>query len=156
MSPYSTKINAHRLADLAVLVILAGLVGYYCVDAMLASTDILNLIFVLPVAVIVLALCLLQFVLAVPKLREPIAAPEPASAVVPVIVLFAAYVLALPWFGFDTGTFLFLSAYLWLHGERRWSRLLAYSFTFALSLSLFFSQMLPFPMPMLLLDAGGG
>jgi hypothetical protein len=83
------SINSHRLADLAVLLLLAGLVTVYCVDAIRASTEILNLILVVPVAVAILALCLAQFVLGVSKLRAEEEPKEPVSDVVPITLLFA-------------------------------------------------------------------
>lgn len=145
-------VNRHRIADLIVLLILAGLVALYCFDAVSASTSIYNLILVLPVTVIVLVLCLVQFIVGVPKIRQQEEQRESVAHVVPVVVLFAAYVLSLHWLGFDVGTSLFLVVFLWLHGERRWPWLCGYSVSFAFLLSLFFSKMLPYPMPMLLLN----
>ena len=145
------KINADNIADLAVLVVLTLLVITYGVDSVRASTHVLNLIFVLPLTIIVLGLCLVQFVRQVPKLTSADEETQPATGVFTVVVLFAAYVLSLNWLGFDVGTFFFLCAFLWLHGERRWPWLFGYSLSFALSMSLFFSTMLPYPMPMLLL-----
>ena len=152
MSSPSQAVNKHRIADLIVLLILAVLVAVYCVDAVRASTSIYNLILVLPVTVIVLVLCLMQFVVGVPKIRQEEQAREPIGPVIPVVALFSAYILSLHWLGFDVGTSLFLVAFLWLHGERRWPWLLGYSIGFAFLLSLFFSKMLPYPMPMLLLN----
>lgn len=149
----SENFNKHRIADLLVLLLLASLVAIYCFDAVNASTSILNLIFVLPVTVIVLALCMIQFVVGVPKLRSETDKKEPISDILPVVGLFAAYVISLHWLGFDVGTFLFLAVFLWLHGERRWPWLLGYSISFAFSLSIFFSMMLPYPMPMLILHS---
>jgi len=67
----------------------------------------------------------------------------------PVIGLFFAYVVSLKWLGFDAGTFLFVSLFLWFHGERRWPWAFGYGLCLAVVLSLFFSKMLPYPMPML-------
>lgn len=146
-------INKHRVADLVVLLVLAGLVALYCVDAVRASTSIYNLIFVLPVTVIVLGLCLVQFILGVPKTRQVEPPREPIGDIAPVVALFTAYILTLHWLGFDVGTSIFLAAFLRLHGERRWPWLLGYSIGFALLMSIFFSKMLPYPMPMLILNS---
>lgn len=154
--PPTRRFTSHRLADLFVLLLLAGAVAVYCYDAMRASTDILNLIVVLPVTVIVLVLCLVQFLLSISDARHAGEAEKPAADVLPVVGLFAGYVLSLQWLGFDVGSFLFLLAFLWLHGERRWPWLLAYSFSFALALSIFFSKMLPYEMPMLILRSVPG
>ena len=55
--------NKYRVSDLVVLVALASLVILYGLDAYRASSDVLNLILVLPVIAIVLTLCLIQFVI---------------------------------------------------------------------------------------------
>ena len=149
--------SKQRIADLAVLIILMILVATYCVDAMRASTDILNLILVLPITVIILILilCLIQFFLSAPKIYSATVDQDPLSDVLPVIGLFTLYVVTLPWLGFDVGTCLFVGAFLWLHGERRWFWLTGYSISFAFILAIFFSKMLPYPMPLLLLLPSG-
>ncbi len=53
--------SGHQLADLLVLVGLASFVLWYFVDTYKASSHTLNLILVLPVTLIVLALCLVEF-----------------------------------------------------------------------------------------------
>jgi hypothetical protein len=69
-------------------------------------------------------------------------------SVLPVIILFAVYVLSLEWVGFDVGTVLFVASFLFLQGERRVTWLIAYSLVFGILVALFFSYMLPYPMPM--------
>ncbi len=132
---------------------LAGLVTMYCIDAMTASMSILNLVLVLPVSAAVLLLCAIQFFTSVPKIRQDVVDVEPAMDIVPVVSLFTIYVTSLPLLGFDIGTLLFNGIFLWFHGERRWRWLIGYSLSIAFTLSLFFSKMLPYPMPMLLLDS---
>jgi len=145
-------INKHRIADSVVLLLLAGMIGLYCLDAARASWSILNLILVLPVTVIVLILCLIQFVLNVPRIRSREEPKEVVADVLPVAGLFAAYIVCLPWLGFDLGTCLFIAAFLWRQGERRWAWLAGYSISFAVVVTWFFASMLPYPMPMLILD----
>ena len=151
MSSPNYKINKSRAADLVVLLVLASLVTAYGIDSYSASTEILNLILVLPLTIIVLVLCLIQFVV---ELRDSTSTParENIADVAPVIGLFAVYVLSLNWLGFDVGTVLFVAAYLWLQGERRLPWLLGYSIALGFALALFFSAMLPYPMPMLVLS----
>jgi len=144
--------NKNKIADLLVLVVLAGLVVLYGVDSVRASRHILNLILVLPVTIVVLALCAAQFFLNLTQMKEESARREPVRHVLPVILLFAAFVVSLEWLGFDVGTFAFICAFLWLHGERRWPWLLGYSLSFATVMALFFSKMLPYPMPMLIFN----
>ena len=143
--------SSARKADLAVLLTLGALAGAYLFDAWRASPEVYNLIFVAPVTLLLLLLCLIEFV---GQWRGAAAAPEavqPAATAARVIALFAGYVLSLPWLGFDAGTWLFVSAFLRLHGERRTVWALGYGLAFSLPVALFFSAMLPYPMPMRLL-----
>ncbi len=152
MSSPENKINKSRAADFVVLLVLASLVAAYAIDSYSASTEVLNLILVLPLTIIVLVLCLIQFVA---ELRGPTSIPPARDNVTdaaPVIGLFAVYVLSLNWLGFDVGTALFVAAFLWFHGERRLPWLLGYSIALGFALALFFSAMLPYPMPMLVLS----
>lgn len=144
------KVVWQKVGDLIVLLILAGLVVWYFLDARAASASIQNLILILPVTVIVLFLCLLQFFRSV-RSQPATDATHPASVrdVVPAVGLFVVYVLTLPWLGFDVGTAIFIGAFLWVHGERRVSWVLGYAVSFASLIALFFSSMLPYPMPML-------
>jgi len=142
---------SQKIPGLLVLVCVFGVTLWYCWDAYQASDSIQNLILILPVSCAILGLCLLQFVRDVSLSIAEHEDSQPFSEVIPVIILFTGYVLLLPWLGFDVGTFLFLSLFLWFHGERRVGRILIFSLTFALLVALFFSNMLPYPMPMLLL-----
>ena len=141
----------HQISDLGVLVALAILVAFYLVDSYQASNHVYNLIFVLPVAVLVLALCGFAFIQQLRDRSRPPEGLEPLSSVMPVIGLFAGYVMTLEWLGFDVGTALFISVFLYLHGERRWPWLLGYGIAFGFLIAWFFSVMLPYPMPMLAL-----
>lgn len=144
----------HRkmLADLAVLAGLAGFTIWYLLDAWNASASAENLILIVPIATIVLILCLLDLIT---QLRTGVTKEhserEPVLSIMPVMGLFAAYVLTLEWLGFDLGTTLFVAIFLLLQGERRWVWVLGYSLCFGFLVALFFSNMLPYPMPMTLL-----
>ena len=145
------SLSKHQLADLLVLLGLLAITLWYLWDAVQASTQILNLILIAPVAVIITLLCAVEFIQQLRGRGREDPKLEPVTAIVPVVSLFVFYVITLPWLGFDVGTFLFVSLFLWLHGERRLAWVLGYSFCFASLIALFFSQMLPYPMPMLLL-----
>jgi len=147
------KVNRYRVADLVVLLALASLVILYGFDAYRASSDVLNLILVLPLIAIVLVLCLVQFLMELRDAKDEVPARESVGDVAPVIGLFATYVLTLQWLGFDIGTMLFVAAFLWLQGERRWPWLIGYSISLSFGLAWFFSKMLPYPMPMLILQS---
>ena len=144
--------GGRRKADLAVLLVLAVLSALYCYDAITASTHIYNLILVLPLTLIVIMLCISQFVATLRREDEPPEPTESPATVWPTMLLFAVYVLSLNWIGFDVGTCLFVGCFLFMQGERRWSWLVAYSVVFAFLVTSFFSQMLPYPMPTLLVD----
>lgn len=155
MSDPAGQIGRRRGADVAMLLVLAGASALYCYDAVRASTHIYNLILVAPLTALVLIPCVAEFVTgARPSDKAPQPA-EPVTDVLPVMGLFSAYVLTLNWLGFDVGTALFVGAFLWLQGERRLLWLVGYSLTFALILTLFFSRMLPYPMPTLLPGIAG-
>jgi hypothetical protein len=132
------------------VVCLASLVALYCFDALRASTDVRNLIFVLPVSIVVLLLCLVQLSVV---LRASHAATDAESgpSALPVIALFAAFVLCLPVLGFDIGTVVFVAAFLRLQGERRWPVILAWSIGLGLVLTYAFAALLPYAMPLRLL-----
>lgn len=153
MSGPANIVNKTRVADLVVLLVLAGLVILYGFDTYKASSDVLNLILVLPVISIVLALCTAQFVIELRDIKGEAPARDSVADVAPVIGLFAAYVLTLEWLGFDIGTTLFMAAFLWRQGERRWHWLVGYSISLGFGLAFFFSAMLPYPMPMLILHS---
>jgi putative tricarboxylic transport membrane protein len=142
-----------RLADCIVLLVLAGLVVLYGFDTYTASNDVLNLILVLPTIVVVLVLCLAQFIIELRRDDTPSPVRDSVADVAPVIGLFAAYVLSLQWLGLDIGTVLFVGAFLWFQGERRVPWLLGYSISLGFGLAVFFSAMLPYPMPMLILQS---
>lgn len=151
MNRIALKFTRHQQADLVVLLALSALVIWYLFDAYSASSHIANLILILPVSIVVLVLCLIEFISQLRGLHEPPPDLDPIVSMLPVITLFVLFVLSLEWLGFDVGTFAFICAFLWLHGERRIRWILGYSISFALLMSLFFSAMLPYPMPMLIL-----
>ena len=140
------------------LVVLASASALYCYDAIRGSTHIYNLILVLPLTVLVLALCLTEFVLSMRTAVPEVERAESPRDVWPVMLLFAVYVVSLRWLGFDVGTCLFVGVFLYMQGERRRLWLIGYSIAFAFYVTWFFREMLPYPMPTLVIDsitAGG-
>ncbi|MGO1295700.1 MAG: tripartite tricarboxylate transporter TctB family protein [Vibrio sp.] len=147
-----------RSADACVVIVLALFVCWYSWDAYQASPAIENLILIAPVALIALTLCVIELI------RQVIAKPEVViqedavpkeqhsiKSELPIIGLFTVYVLSLETIGFDIATALFVGLFLWVQKERRVVWLIGYSVAFALLMSTFFAQMLPYPMPMTLL-----
>ncbi len=143
----------HQLADLGILLLLMGLVSWYLLDAYHASAHIMNLILIVPVTVLFLMLCLVAFIRQIREKKPPAIQHEAVMTVASVIGLFSAYVLTLGWLGFDVGTFLFLSLFLYLNGERRLVWVFGYALVFASVTAIFFSKMITYPMPMLIMPS---
>ncbi|MBD3897961.1 tripartite tricarboxylate transporter TctB family protein [Halomonas sp. ML-15] len=139
--------------DLLVLMALAGFTLWYLFDAIRVSSAVQNLLLILPLALIVLTIVLLELVVRLRKgtlLARP--EDEPLRQTLPVVGLFAAYVISLETLGFDVATVLFIAAFLVLKGERNWLLLGGYSLAFGFGVAFFFALMLPYPMHMLILQ----
>lgn len=150
-----------------VICCLAAFCTWYAFDAYRASDSLDNLILVLPIAILVLLLCLFQFFVDIwgkvgkhaksasnkhaDADKKEKSEKDDIMTVLPVIVIFAFYVLTLEYLGFDVGTVLFLGIFLLYHGERRIPWVLGYSLVYGLLVAYFFSAMLPYPMPMMIL-----
>ncbi len=143
------EFNKKILADLLVVIGLASFTSWYLLNAWFASSQPENLILILPIAVITLAMCSLEFI---QQCRTGTTSAheerETAETTGPIIGIFSIYVITLEWLGFDLATILFIATFLWLQGERRWFWIVGYSLCFGLLVTLFFSYMLPYPMPM--------
>lgn len=146
------------LLNSVVIICLAVFSAWYAYDAYHASSSMNNLILVFPVALVVLILCIYQFFIDIktaqktqPAAKSQDKPKDEVLTVIPVIVLFALYVLTLEYLGFDLGTVLFLAIFLIFHGERRIAWVLGYSLVYGFLVAYFFSMMLPYPMPMTLL-----
>ncbi|WP_355660957.1 tripartite tricarboxylate transporter TctB family protein [Halomonas salifodinae] len=140
--------------DLLVLMALAGFTLWYLLDAIRVSSAVQNLLLILPLSLVVLVIAALEVGLRLKKgtllIREE-SEGEPLHRTLPVVALFAAYVLSLETLGFDVATVLFVAAFLVLKGERHWPLLGGYSLAFGFGVAFFFAQMLPYPMHMLIL-----
>jgi putative tricarboxylic transport membrane protein len=137
------------IGHVLMLLVLSGFTIWYLSDAIRASFTTPNLLLILPVAIAVLVLCAAELIISTYK--KELFAPvedEPVKEILPIIVLFGAYVLTLPWLGFDLGTILFVAIFLRMKQEQSWFWVLGYSVTFGIAIALFFAFMLPYPMPM--------
>ncbi|MBD8514135.1 tripartite tricarboxylate transporter TctB family protein [Photobacterium sp. 2_MG-2023] len=151
------RLLSQRSADFVVVIVLALFVCWYSWDAYQASSTAENLILITPITLISLILCILE--LTRQRLdNKKQCKPEPGSnshddlkSVLPIIGLFAVYVLSLETIGFDIATTLFVGCFLLIQKERRLVWIIGYSVVFGLLMSTFFAQMLPYPMPMTLL-----
>ncbi|WP_010628201.1 tripartite tricarboxylate transporter TctB family protein [Halomonas sp. KM-1] len=140
--------------DLLVLMALAGFTLWYLMDAIRVSSAIQNLLLILPLSLVVLAIVLLEVGIRLKQgtlLTRPDDGGEPLHRTLPVVGLFAAYVISLETLGFDVATVLFVALFLLLKGERNWLLLGGYSLAFGFGTAFFFAEMLPYPMHMLVL-----
>ncbi|RAH97763.1 hypothetical protein DLJ53_28400 [Acuticoccus sediminis] len=105
----------------------AAFVGWYTADAYAASSKIKNLLLIGPVGLVAAVLCAVTLATQVPRLRIARSA-EPAPregtfrerwGVAAACAGLAAYVMLMPWIGFDVATALFVAAGMTLQGERR-------------------------------------
>ena len=141
-------LSKENIANSIVLLCLATFVLWYGFDTYNASNSIENTVLILPVAAITLCLCIYEFFTQKDINKEK---KDDFISVIPVIVLFVLYILTLEFLGFDIGTMIFLALFLFFHGEKKFSWILGYSLVYGFLIAYFFSQMLPYPMPMLIL-----
>ncbi|RUR33794.1 tripartite tricarboxylate transporter TctB family protein [Vreelandella nanhaiensis] len=141
--------------DFLVLIGLASFTLWYLLDAISVSAQPQNLLLILPLSVIVLFIIAIELVLRLKQgtLFSISADEEPLHHTLPVVVLFGAYVLSLDTLGFDVATVMFIALFLILKGERNWLAVVGFSAAFGLAVAFFFSQMLPYPMTLLLLPS---
>ncbi|MDQ7730386.1 tripartite tricarboxylate transporter TctB family protein [Halomonas sp. SpR8] len=140
--------------DFIVLMGLAGFTLWYLSDAIRVSASTQNLLLILPLSIIVLVIIAFELILRIKHgslFRR--SEEEPLRQTLPVVGLFAAYVMSLEILGFDIATVVFLALFLILKGERNWLLLGGFSVAFGLGVAFFFSQMLPYPMTLLLLPS---
>lgn len=145
-----TSLSKEKLANSIVILCLATFVLWYAFDTHKASSSLDNIILVIPVAAITLCLCIYEFFTQkdINKEEEP---KDDFFSVIKAMSLFFIYILTLEYLGFDLGTIIFMAVFLYLHSEKRIVWVLAYSLVYGFVISYFFSQMLPYPMPMMFL-----
>jgi len=113
----------------------AGLVSFflliscwYLTDAYKASSSTENLLLILPAATTVMILCIwilsrVFFKSSKQKVKtdsEEEKKPEKKKvSILGAMIILAVFVLSMDWIGFDSATFLFIAALMFLQGERR-------------------------------------
>lgn len=147
--------NKRDYGDFLVLMALACFTLWYLWDAYSVSSSTQNLLLILPLSLVVLVIVALEFGLRLKHrtLFRPSEEDEPLHQTLPVVGLFAAYVLSLETLGFDIATVAFIALFLVLKGERNVWLVTGFSTAFGLGCAFFFSQMLPYPMTLLLLPS---
>lgn len=152
-----------EVGHLLLIAAVGAYTSWYLYDVVSASSAVRNLLFIVPVGIFILGLCAVlavQSVLAIARGdldadedQSPDAPAEAANPRMPVIMagLFAAYILAMAYTGFDVATFAYIAACLWVQGERNVPLVLIYAVGFAAMLTYGFRSMIPYPFETLIL-----
>jgi putative tricarboxylic transport membrane protein len=148
--PHGHTRPRHDWGHLALVVLIAGVVGAYLLDAVRASPATDNLILILPAAVLALGLCALIAIGVLRRTQAP-GDPTPLGRAPALMALFALYILTLPASGFDVGSAVFVAAALLVDGERRPVQLVVVPLAFAVLVTLGFRALVPYPIPTLIL-----
>ena len=143
-------LSLDKRVNFGVLLAVSLFIMWYLFDAYKALASIENLILIGPIAVLTLGLCVAEFIRFVreEEIEGKNKKKESIRDVLPAMVIFTGYILSLEYLGFDLGTTLFTAIFLSVHGEKSWKTIIVYSVLFGVLVPYFFSQMLPYPMPM--------
>ena len=146
------ELNIEKRIDFILLLTIVLFIIWYTYDAYSALASTENMIFIAPIAGVTFILCLMElFNQLKNKDKEEGKTKDKFKDIVPAIFIFAGYILSLEFLGFDIGTVLFIAIFLKVHGEKKWKNIVFYSLLFGILVPLFFSSMLPYPMPMSIL-----
>lgn len=146
----------------AFVLVVAGLSAFYLLDVLSVSTNLNNVILVVPVVALVVVLCL---AIAVKEIagrsrrdvrgdEEARTAGEEGPAVRKALAIMGAmglYVVAYPLVGIDVATLAFMVFALFVQGVRRPSVLIVYPVVFSLVVVWGAKKLLPYPLPVALL-----
>ena len=146
------ELNIERRVDFILLLSIVLFIAWYTYDAYLALASTENMIFIAPIAGVTLILSILELYNQFKnKNKEEGEVKDKFKDIMPAIFIFAGYILSLEFLGFDIGTVIFIAIFLKVHGEKKWKNIVFYSLLFGILVPLFFSSMLPYPMPMSIL-----
>ncbi|MFT7448082.1 MAG: hypothetical protein ACI9LZ_003018 [Glaciecola sp.] len=159
-----TKTGKLRIqwGHLALLVVVAGWILTYWLDARATSLRANNLMLVQPVSVIALILVLMvlpQCFTREPATdeaqdEEPVAQKETPLELAKIGIITGAFValaFLMERIGFDISVFAFLILGLYVCGERNWIAIIAYSAIFTAILIYGYGAIIPFPFPLAVL-----
>ncbi|WP_024953725.1 tripartite tricarboxylate transporter TctB family protein [Sulfurospirillum arcachonense] len=145
------NLSLDKRVNFGVLLAVTFFILWYLYDAYKALASIENLILIGPIAIVTLGLCAAEFIRYLREDEKTDSKKESIRDVLPAMVIFSGYILSLEYLGFDIGTTLFTAIFLKVHGEKNWKLIVIYSLLFGFLVPYFFSQMLPYPMPMSIL-----
>jgi len=145
------SLSLNKRVNLGVLLAISLFVIWYFYDANRALSSVENLLLIGPISVVTLGLCFAELIRYLREEEVEDKSKESIKDVFPAMLIFTGYILSLEFLGFDIGTTLFIAIFLKVHGETKWKLLIIYSILFGFLVPYFFSQMLPYPMPMSIL-----
>lgn len=161
LGPWKIEVEYGHLALVAVI---AGVTGFYLTDTVQVSRNTNNIILVVPLALLLLGLCVLVFTQCIRLQKagtpEPIAQPadesdnqeqeqSPMDLLRAFLLLMGvgALVIGYPLIGLDVATLLFMVFALVLLGVRGWLFIPIYAASFTLVVVGGASWLLPYPLP---------
>ncbi|WP_291296750.1 tripartite tricarboxylate transporter TctB family protein [Elioraea sp.] len=138
--------------QLALVTALAAFALAYLVDARTVSLSVNNLLLLQPTAILVLFLWGVIAIGCVSRAPAGEASPAPADwratlRVVGMVAAFGFFILSLERVGYDIAMVLFVSAALWIGGERRPLVLVLFSLIFTAAAIFGFRALVPYPFP---------
>ena len=148
---------------IALLAGFAAFIVWYVADSFLASSQITNLLLIVPVgglALFIAAMLLVQTGMALrSNARGRPGAPEAPAEQAPwrhrygpmaSMIGMVIYVVGLPWAGFDLATACFVAANMWIYGERNLVMIAGYACAFGAAVAAAMRYLLFVPIPTLL------
>jgi hypothetical protein len=144
------------IGEIVFTLVLLTILVLYMIDVYSASGKVNNLLMIFPIGFITIglfAIAIITLAVKVKKYTKDIETPKFGKKELKIIasmVIYFFYSVAIMAIGFDAGTFLFVMAMLLLQGERTPLKLILFPLIFSVLVSIFFSLMIPYPMPMLL------
>lgn len=170
MKIFNRKITA-EWEHIAFITAIALITAFYLYDVVNVSMNRNNVILVLPLAILVLGLCVILLIKAVrietvtatkkvevstessadPETGEVKQTPANVLRALAMLVLLGAYVFTYPFLGLDVATFFFVFISLVLLGHRNWFFVLTYSLIFTFVVIGGSLWLLSYPMPMSIL-----
>lgn len=129
---------------------------WYTFDAYGASSNIQNLLFVVPVSALAITVCLGLIAKDMPKLRIEQGEKDTTAwafkdhfAVPAYCAASVLYVIAMPYAGFDVATAFFVAAGMAIQSERRWWLLVVFPIAVGLASTYAMRALMSFPIPTL-------
>ncbi len=133
-------------APVLVALAIAGFSIVYVTSAYMGSSRIQNVIFIIPMAVLIVLLTLVLLSRSFRSRKNPLEVSEAPVAATPkegtaplgiagMMFGLIVYAAVIPWLGFDVASILYMAGCLWVQGERRPIVVIAFSVLFSLAIT---------------------